>query len=41
MSKKMNDAIFWAVIGIVVALSALTGLEQRLDGGLTIFLSGR
>ena len=26
MSKKMNDAIFWAVIGIVVALSALTGL---------------
>ena len=26
MNKKMNDAIFWAVIGIVVVLSALSGL---------------
>ena len=26
MSKKTNDAIFWAVIGIVVLVSALTGL---------------
>lgn len=26
MNKKMNDAIFWAVIGILVVLSALSGL---------------
>ena len=26
MSKKMNDAIFWAVIGILVVISAFSGL---------------
>jgi len=26
MNKKMNDAIFWAVIGVVIVLSALSGL---------------
>jgi len=26
MNKKRNDTIFWVVIGIIVVLSALTGL---------------
>ena len=26
MSKKINDAIFWAVIGTLVVISAVTGL---------------
>jgi predicted tellurium resistance membrane protein TerC len=26
MSKKRDDAIFWGVIGVIVVVSALTGL---------------
>ena len=26
MSKKTNDAIFWAVIGLIIVVSALAGL---------------
>ena len=26
MSKKIDDAIFWGVVGVIVIVSALTGL---------------
>ena len=28
MSKKTNDAIFWAVVGIIIIISAATGFGR-------------